>query len=54
VPPEIQVPEGKALVVIYIPGQGYKAALIPIPGPGYNPPSGGNVPNPQDEETKNQ
>jgi hypothetical protein len=33
VPPDVTVPEGKALVVIYVPGQGYKAVLIPKPGP---------------------
>jgi hypothetical protein len=37
-PPGITVPEGKALVVVYIPGSGYKAAFIPIPGPPGNMP----------------
>jgi hypothetical protein len=33
VPPDVNVPEGKALVIIYVPGAGYKAVLIPKPGP---------------------
>jgi hypothetical protein len=38
VPPEITVPEGKALVILYVPGTGYKAVLIPKPGPPGNLP----------------
>jgi hypothetical protein len=44
-PPE----EGKMYVVLGIPGVGWKVAQVPIPGPGYNPPSGGAVPTPQTE-----
>lgn len=45
-PPSTIVPEGKALVLLYIPGEGFKAAIIPKPGPGYTPPSGGDRPMP--------
>ena len=48
-PPDIAIPDGKALVVVYVPGQGHQAFLIPAPGPGYNPPSGGAVPTPQEK-----
>lgn len=42
-----EIPDGKSLVVI-INGDGeMQWVLIPTPGPGYNPPVGGQVPTPQ-------
>lgn len=56
-PPGSEIPppeEGKMYVVINIPGYGWKIIQIPIPviPPPYNPPVGGNVPQPIDEEKK--
>jgi hypothetical protein len=47
IPPDVEVPEGKSLLVLFTPGQPPKVELIPTPGPGYTPPSGGAVPTPQ-------
>jgi hypothetical protein len=45
-PPEIQIPPGQALLVLYVPGQGHKAQLIPIPGPPGNLPPSETQPQP--------
>jgi hypothetical protein len=47
IPEPPTVPAGKALLIVYVPGEGYKAVVIDKPGPPYTPPSGGNVPTPQ-------
>jgi hypothetical protein len=37
-PPAGAVPEGKALVILYVPGEGFKTAVVPKPGPPGNMP----------------
>jgi hypothetical protein len=45
-PPE-EIPQGKSLLALYTPGKGWESQIIPTPGPGYTPPSGGATPTPQ-------
>jgi hypothetical protein len=44
-PPQ-PVPPDKMVVVVFVPGYGYKLVVVPKP-PGYNPPSGAATPTPQ-------
>jgi hypothetical protein len=45
-PPDINVPADKALLIVYVPGAGYKAVVIPKPGPPGSTPPGASAPTP--------
>jgi hypothetical protein len=47
IPPQ-PLPPDKMMIVVFVPGYGYKMVVVPQP-PGYNPPIGGAVPTPQDK-----
>lgn len=42
----IVLPPDKYAVIVYVPGLGYQAIVLPYPPLGFNPPSGGAVPSP--------